>query len=48
MKLLCVTDIHLDLISVEELKLFSDKINQLTLDAVMIGGDIGEALNITH
>ncbi|MEN8260760.1 MAG: metallophosphoesterase [Pseudomonadota bacterium] len=48
MKLVWVTDIHLNFVDSGELDNFCGKITSLHPDAVLIGGDIGEAPSITN
>ncbi len=48
MKLIWITDIHLNFINFYELDNFCNKIIPLHPEAVLIGGDIGEAQDITN
>ena len=48
MKILWLTDIHLNFLTENDFDLFCDKILNLSPDAILIGGDIAEAPTLIH
>jgi len=48
MKLIWMTDIHLNFINTDKLNVFCAQVTSLSPDIVLIGGDIGDADSLTH